>query len=62
MTTIVATFPTDIKLFGTTTVPVRWDAPARGSSTMASIMLGLGQAKNNEGTFLTDDDLQTVDD
>jgi hypothetical protein len=38
-TTLTATFPTEIKLFGTIDVPVQWDAPTKGSSTSVEVEL-----------------------
>lgn len=57
----VATYPIGIKVSGTMEVKPQWGFGAE-IIAWASIMLGIEQAKRNEGTFLDDADLATDDD
>lgn len=60
MTTAISTLEVPVRHFGTAHVPVQvFDLRAR---IMASVMIGIEQAKRNEGTLLTDADLAKDDD
>jgi len=56
-----STLVVPIARFGTLGVPTQWGLPAE-VRIMASIMLGIEQARRNEGTLLGDTDLATGDD
>ena len=60
MTTVASTFEVPVESSVTTAMPMRlFDLEAR---IMASVRLGIEQARNNQGTMLTDADLATDDD
>lgn len=62
MTAVAATMPVEVWVFGTEKMGrLVWGLP-QSAHIMASISLGIEQAKKNEGTFLTDADLGTDDD
>lgn len=60
MTTVASTFDVPVAQSGTTAMPMQvFDLEAR---FLWSVMLGIEQARRNEGTFLTDADLAQDDD
>ena len=56
-----STLAVRVQQFGTMDVPIVW-GPSAASRVMASIMLGIEQASRNEGTILSDTDLETDED
>ena len=60
MTTVASTFEVPFERSGTTAMPMHvFDL---GTRILLSVLLGIEQARRNEGTFLTDADLAQDDD
>ena len=56
-----STLAVQVERFGTLSVRPQWGLPAE-ARIIASIMVGIEQARRNEGTLLGDKDLATDDD